>query len=879
MSQILKLTHENQQLKRQISQYKQVLGVSPYVDDSLLKGGYRVVNSIQDRDKIDCCHRKQGMKVVVIGNDFSYKEYVLKSSNCKTNQWEEVDVIVNENEVFLIEDYSELGEDLDTQRDLNLILKQILQNLQTQIDNIELTDEKVQITENTGFAQVGENQKIFNRNVAATVQTQGNEIFNLKGITFEMDIPNQKLILLDRNSVVLTEVSVAFLNDEARHLEYDGVGNLVLKNEQEEVLSTLSVASFINQIGKSLQLDGYILNLLDENNNILSSVTFEISSILGLETALEFINDRLANLEGLNYTWSPTNRTLTLYDNSGNQLSQVSLQSLDNEGTDLRYNASTLSLELYNADNELLDSIPITDFVKNVGTQLQLNSNQLQLKDSQGNVLSTVSFSISNISGLQTALDGKMNIPSGINDNQVPKYSTTSSTFIGSVIYDNGTNVGIGTSTPSAKLDVAGIIKTNSAIDFTQISRWSYFGTGANRMYVTDANMLVLNDGSGNQRLVAIIPYNSQQLYSKAGMPVVGTANTNTIDFSTAYGTAGSKLWVGDNPYGDANIIFDVFSNAMNKTSRPFPFVSGNWFYTMVGILGNMVFQIDGDAGVYFFSGAKWEKLGREYLTKRTDLSVIDTEAENEKTIFASKSTYTTTELNAVKQLIYSLKLNNLWQKMEFIYPMIGGTLDSCSKDLISSNNNSYNITWYNTSNLIVSSLGIKSADVTSNIGYGDTNFIPSVSSVFGSEGYTFVLGDTTANRINYVFGSQAGGTNRTKISSWGHLDISGTCYYYYSGTSNTPKGIYTQQRDVSSCASIFNGSNKYIERYYNNSGGLTNSSIYILSMNGLTSDSSISCKDRLQFCCKHKSLSMSEVQTLKSIIDTFEQSLGRKTW
>ena len=170
MSQILKLTHENQQLKRQISQYKQVLGVSPFVDDSLLKGGYRVVKTIEDRDKIDCCHRKQGMKVIVIGDNFSYKEYVLRSSDCKTNQWEEVDVTVDvtvdENEVFLIEDYSELGENLSTQRDLNLVLKQILQNLQTQINNIELTDEKVQITEDTDFAQIGQTQKDFNRSVS-----------------------------------------------------------------------------------------------------------------------------------------------------------------------------------------------------------------------------------------------------------------------------------------------------------------------------------------------------------------------------------------------------------------------------------------------------------------------------------------------------------------------------------------------------------------------------------------------------------------------------------------------------------------------------------------------------------------------------------------
>ena len=103
---------------------------------------------------------------------------------------------------------------------------------------------------------------------------------------------------------------------------------------------------------------------------------------------------RIENLEGVNYIWSPTNRTLTLYDKGGNQLSQVSLVSLDDEGTSLKYNDITLSLELYNEADELLTSIPVSSFIGSVGTQLHLSSNQLQLKDSQGNILSTVTLQI-----------------------------------------------------------------------------------------------------------------------------------------------------------------------------------------------------------------------------------------------------------------------------------------------------------------------------------------------------------------------------------------------------------------------------------------------------------------------------------------------------
>ena len=98
------------------------------------------------------------------------------------------------------------------------------------------------------------------------------------------------------------------------------------------------------------------------------------------------------------------NLTKLIKDNSGGTTGNY----IPLSGTDIRYNSSTLSLELYNADNELLDSIPVSSFIGSVGTQLQLNSNELQLRDSQGNVLSTVSFAVSNIDGLQTILNNKL---------------------------------------------------------------------------------------------------------------------------------------------------------------------------------------------------------------------------------------------------------------------------------------------------------------------------------------------------------------------------------------------------------------------------------------------------------------------------------------
>lgn len=151
MSNLIQLLQENQKLKNQLNKLKQTNNLTPYINDSIIKGGYRVVKTIFDRNNIDCCYRKKGMKVLVVGDDLSFKEYILKTDNCKENIWEEVDTKVEENEVFLIEDYSELSENLTTQKELNLILKQLILNLQSTLngkqDKLSSYDESVLIEE------------------------------------------------------------------------------------------------------------------------------------------------------------------------------------------------------------------------------------------------------------------------------------------------------------------------------------------------------------------------------------------------------------------------------------------------------------------------------------------------------------------------------------------------------------------------------------------------------------------------------------------------------------------------------------------------------------------------------------------------------------
>ena len=129
--------HKNiNSMKKELSKYS--FGENPFIDDAIIKGGYRVVRTIKERNAIDCCHRKLGMRVMVIGQDYSYKDYILKGENiCSNDDWTLVEGgsggidTINDSDVTLLDDYSDLDitKDIETQQDLNQVLASILQTI------------------------------------------------------------------------------------------------------------------------------------------------------------------------------------------------------------------------------------------------------------------------------------------------------------------------------------------------------------------------------------------------------------------------------------------------------------------------------------------------------------------------------------------------------------------------------------------------------------------------------------------------------------------------------------------------------------------------------------------------------------------------------
>lgn len=273
--------------------------------------------------------------------------------------------------------------------------------------------------------------------------------------------------------------------------------------------------------------------------------------------------EKIEGLENLSLDfdllWSPTSKKLSLADAQGNVLSEISLQSLDNEGTDLRYNAATASLELYNADNELLDSIPVSDFVNNVGTQLALNSNILQLKDSKGNVLSNVMFAVSNISGLQTVLDTKAE-----------------------------KNVTINTVSP---LQGGGNLSSDRTLSISQ-SNTNTSGYLSN----TDWNT-----------------FNNKFDKPSMGANYLGRWNGSTF-INGLLQDNGTSAGIGSNNYN--NIIWSVDSSSKAALIAP-RMTQAQRLAISLGTIqaGAIVYQTDGTAGYYLWNGSSWGTLGSNIAT------------------------------------------------------------------------------------------------------------------------------------------------------------------------------------------------------------------------------------------------------------------------
>lgn len=136
--------------------------------------------------------------------------------------------------------------------------------------------------------------------------------------------------------------------------------------------------------------------------------------------------------------------------------------------------------------------------------------------------------------------------------------------------------------------------------------------------------------------------------------------------------------------------------------------------------------------------------------------------------------------INAVNNLVISLKSEALWEKIKAFYPFVGGTSLTTKFNLKNplDTDEAFRITWNGTINF--DSSGVKGDGST---GYGDTHFTPSINSVKDNIGLIVVTGENLKNSSYVDMGSQHVSTGQ---------------FYFNSSTASAALGrIYGTTNDV----------------------------------------------------------------------------------
>lgn len=231
------------------------------------------------------------------------------------------------------------------------------------------------------------------------------------------------------------------------------------------------------------------------------------------------------------------------------------------------------------------------------------------------------------------------------------------------------------------------------------------------------------------------------------------------------------------------------------------------------------------------------------------------------------------TQQSAVNQLVLDLKASNIWTKMKAVYPFVGGSATSNSKNLI--NPSTYSITW-------AGGLTHNSSGVTgSTNGYGNTGIAPNSALSLNST-HLSVFMKTAGGASKTPIGVCEAGYNKfTGIIT--DINIGYNAVFYDVNASNggntfqafpSNTGFILANRTASNQSTIYRngvslGSNSV------NSSSLSTYNITILALNNNGSIGGYS-PSNLQFASIGDGLSGADITAFNTAVTTFNTTLGR---
>ena len=241
----------------------------------------------------------------------------------------------------------------------------------------------------------------------------------------------------------------------------------------------------------------------------------------------------------------------------------------------------------------------------------------------------------------------------------------------------------------------------------------------------------------------------------------------------------------------------------------------------------------------------------------------------------AAGVTLTTTQMNAVNQLVVDSKAAGIWTKFKAIYPFVGGTATAHKFNLKNplDTNAAYRLVF--SGGGTHSSNGYSPGGVN---GYANTFLIPSSAYSVANSGHMSYYSRTDSNGstereiaslTSTVYSDLALRFSNTISIRWGETSVPTT------GASTNSIGFYVGSRTTSTTSKIFkNGTQILISG--NLAGGLPSVPFYIGAMN-LNNTASYYSAKQCAFASIGDGLSDAEALAFRTAVQTFNTTLGRQ--
>lgn len=226
---------------------------------------------------------------------------------------------------------------------------------------------------------------------------------------------------------------------------------------------------------------------------------------------------------------------------------------------------------------------------------------------------------------------------------------------------------------------------------------------------------------------------------------------------------------------------------------------------------------------------------------------------------------------NIVNDRFLAYKTNGLMTELQAEWWMLGNTATQHSYNAL--NPSAFQLEFFG--GWVHSELGALGNGTNA---YATTGFIPSINQLVNSNGLSIVVGTNNSSDVNRIAIGAFTGTSKASL-----IIVTGIFETRMNGdkvsTSNSDsRGIYTVSKQTSTITALFKNG---VKQTSGNSGdSLTDLELYIGALNVADSPYTGSyIPERIQNAAAHTGLSDAQAAIYHSIVDDFENALGRKTW